>query len=49
MAAFHFYSSMTQAVTYDDQVFHWWFGITEYMCLRLSECLNPILYNLASR
>ena len=26
-----------------------WFGIIAYMCLRLSEFLNPFFYNLASR
>ena len=26
-----------------------WFGVAAYMCLRLSEFLNPFFYNLASR
>lgn len=26
----------------------YWFGMTEYMFLRLSECLNPIFYNFGS-
>jgi len=27
----------------------WWLGGIMYICLRFSECLNPIFYNLASR
>ena len=27
----------------------WWIFLTSYIVLRLSECLNPIFYNLGSR
>ena len=26
----------------------YWFGVASYLCLRLSECMNPIMYNLGS-
>ncbi|CAK8678066.1 growth hormone secretagogue receptor type 1-like [Clavelina lepadiformis] len=26
----------------------WWFAMSARICLRLSECLNPVLYNIAS-
>ena len=26
----------------------YWFGVVSYLCLRFSECLNPIIYNLGS-
>ena len=26
----------------------YWFGVVSYLCLRLSECMNPIMYNLGS-
>ena len=26
----------------------YWFGIGSYLCLRFSECLNPVMYNLGS-
>nr|CAB3249004.1 growth hormone secretagogue receptor type 1-like [Phallusia mammillata] len=46
--AYHIYATTTKAITHHDEVVHWWFGMSEYMLLRLSECLNPIFYNLAS-
>ncbi|XP_076826052.1 somatostatin receptor type 2-like [Clavelina lepadiformis] len=46
--AYHIFATTTKAVTREDEIYHWWFGMSEYMCLRLSECLNPIFYNLAS-
>ena len=30
------------------ELIDYWFGITSYLCLRFSECLNPIIYNLGS-
>ena len=27
----------------------YWFGAVSYLCLRMSECLNPVIYNLGSR
>jgi len=26
----------------------YWFGVVSYLCLRLSECMNPVMYNLGS-
>ena len=26
----------------------YWFGVVSYLCLRFSECVNPIIYNLGS-
>ncbi|CAK8688123.1 unnamed protein product [Clavelina lepadiformis] len=26
----------------------YWFGVASYLCLRLSECMNPVMYNLGS-
>jgi len=26
----------------------YWFGVASYLCLRLSECMNPLMYNLGS-
>ncbi|XP_078481675.1 growth hormone secretagogue receptor type 1-like [Ciona intestinalis] len=46
--AYHIYATTTKAVTREDEIFHWWFGMLEYLCLRFSECLNPVFYNLAS-
>ncbi|XP_026696691.2 growth hormone secretagogue receptor type 1-like [Ciona intestinalis] len=46
--AYHIYAMNTKVTTHEDEVFHWWFGVVEYFCLRLSECLNPVFYNLAS-
>ena len=31
-----------------DRVIDYWFGVIAYICLRISECMNPIIYNLAS-
>ena len=28
--------------------FDYWFGVVSYLFLRLSECLNPVMYNLGS-
>ena len=30
------------------ELIDYWFAITSYLCLRFSECLNPIIYNLGS-
>ncbi|CAK8674931.1 unnamed protein product [Clavelina lepadiformis] len=47
--AYQFYTT-TRIPTNDvDEAFDWWFGVAEHICLRLSECLNPIFYNIASR
>ena len=32
-----------------DPSFDFWFGAVSYLCLRISECLNPVIYNLGSR
>ena len=32
-----------------DPSFDYWFGVVSYLCLRISECLNPVVYNLGSR
>nr|XP_026691624.1 growth hormone secretagogue receptor type 1-like [Ciona intestinalis] len=45
---FHVFSLLVQQKTYEDKALHWWLGVGEYLCLRVSECLNPIFYNLAS-
>ncbi|XP_078485010.1 growth hormone secretagogue receptor type 1-like [Ciona intestinalis] len=26
----------------------YWFGVASYLCLRISECMNPVMYNLGS-
>ena len=31
-----------------DSEIDYWFGVVSYLCLRLSECMNPIMYNLGS-
>ena len=32
-----------------DPSFDYWFGVVSYLCLRISECLNPVMYNLGSQ
>ena len=29
-------------------VVNYWFSVSEYLLLRISECLNPVFYNLGS-
>ncbi|XP_078480992.1 growth hormone secretagogue receptor type 1-like [Ciona intestinalis] len=47
-AVFHYWTVNVKAISYQQKVFDWWFGSVEYFCLRISECLNPVFYNLAS-
>ncbi|CAK8671109.1 unnamed protein product [Clavelina lepadiformis] len=42
------YVMWTTRVTHKYQLFDYWFHVTAYFCLRFSECLNPVMYNLAS-
>lgn len=32
-----------------DTKLDYWFGVVSYLCVRLSECLNPLMYNLGCR
>nr|XP_039267226.1 growth hormone secretagogue receptor type 1-like [Styela clava] len=36
------------SLTSSNPVADYWFGLTEYFCLRFSECMNPIFYNVSS-
>nr|CAB3248990.1 growth hormone secretagogue receptor type 1-like [Phallusia mammillata] len=47
--AYHFYTTGATPQTYQAKKLDWTIGIGTYICLRVSECLNPIFYNLASR
>ncbi|XP_039268414.2 growth hormone secretagogue receptor type 1-like [Styela clava] len=31
-----------------DPVADYWFGLIQYFCLRFSECMNPVFYNISS-
>ncbi|XP_077975410.1 growth hormone secretagogue receptor type 1-like isoform X2 [Styela clava] len=42
------YATAAPQSTLQEQIFHWHFGSVSYILLRLSECLNPIFYNVAS-
>ena len=42
------YLMWTSSTSDKDLHFDYWFGICSYLCLRLSECLNPVMYNLGS-
>ncbi|XP_076805299.1 uncharacterized protein LOC143449106 [Clavelina lepadiformis] len=46
--AFHFVATTSKPKTQSDLHMQWWFGQLEYITLRISECLNPIFYNLSS-
>nr|XP_018668991.2 adenosine receptor A2b-like [Ciona intestinalis]XP_026691640.1 adenosine receptor A2b-like [Ciona intestinalis] len=47
--AYHFFTSNTTLKqSYKAKVFDWWFAMAQHTCLRVSECLNPVFYNLAS-
>ena len=37
------------AMTSDKSLYGYWFGVASYFCMCFSECLNPFMYNLASR
>ncbi|XP_039252257.2 growth hormone secretagogue receptor type 1-like [Styela clava] len=45
---FEFYTINSTDKSFRGWKIDWTFGTAQYMCLRLSECLNPIFYNLAS-
>ena len=40
-------TATSSADTTDGHV-DYWFGVISYLCLRLSECMNPVMYNLGS-
>ncbi|CAK8671110.1 unnamed protein product [Clavelina lepadiformis] len=42
------YVMWTTRVAHKDPLFDYWFHVGAYFCLRFSECLNPVMYNLAS-
>ncbi|XP_078494137.1 growth hormone secretagogue receptor type 1-like [Ciona intestinalis] len=46
--AYQFYTTSVKPTTHYAKAFDWWFGMIEHMALRISECLNPVFYNLAS-
>ena len=47
---FSIYTIWTTAITSKpDPSFDYWFGVLSYLCLRISECLNPVMYNLGSQ
>jgi len=48
LAVFHFYTTTVPKTTIDEKRLDWWMGSLTYVALRLSECLNPVFYNLAS-
>ncbi|XP_039256222.2 alpha-1A adrenergic receptor-like [Styela clava] len=47
-SAYLLYATAAPQSTLQEQIFHWNFGTISYILLRLSECLNPIFYNVAS-
>ena len=49
--ALHIYVSIWEkwTLTFYHVRLEWWLTATAHISLRLSECLNPIFYNLASR
>ncbi|XP_076805359.1 growth hormone secretagogue receptor type 1-like [Clavelina lepadiformis] len=46
--AYHIYVNTILPWTNSEVYFQWWLGQIEYITLRVSECLNPVFYNLAS-
>nr|XP_026690745.1 blue-sensitive opsin-like [Ciona intestinalis] len=46
--AYEFWSTQPRPNTMYYKSFDYWFGMSEYFCIRISECLNPIFYNLGS-
>ena len=46
--AYHFFS-VNRINQPGHEPYNWWFAFMEYLLLRISECLNPVFYNLASR
>ncbi|XP_077967113.1 blue-sensitive opsin-like [Styela clava] len=46
--AYEFWSLQHHPNTRYHRVFDYWFGMSEYLCIRFSECLNPIFYNIGS-
>jgi len=47
--AFYIYIAFTKVHSHDDYAFRWMFSMVAHTCLRISETLNPILYNLVSK
>nr|XP_039256557.1 rhodopsin, GQ-coupled-like [Styela clava] len=47
-SVYSLYATAAPQSTLQEQIFHWHFGSVSYILLRLSECLNPIFYNVAS-
>ncbi|XP_039270232.1 growth hormone secretagogue receptor type 1-like isoform X2 [Styela clava] len=45
---YHFYTTNTVHTTQYMRNVDWVFGMVEYTCLRFSECMNPVIYNLSS-
>ena len=48
-AAYEFFTIQKHHDTFNNWWIDWHFGTAQYMCLRLSECLNPIFYNIGSK
>ena len=42
------YLMWTTVTNSDNVATDYWFGVSSYLCLRFSECLNPLMYNLGS-
>ena len=44
------YLMWTSNITSDSRnsVIDYWFGVVAYLCLRFSECMNPVIYNFSS-
>lgn len=48
ISAYEFWSSQSHENTPHTVQVDYYFGLVEYFFIRLSECLNPIFYNLGS-
>lgn len=48
ITAYTFYTTNVNQTTLQGKIYDWNFGMIAYIFLRLSECLNPIFYNVAS-
>lgn len=44
-SAYLMWTSVTENKSIEED---YWFGVGSYLCLRFSECLNPLMYNLGS-
>nr|XP_039255825.1 neuropeptide receptor 15-like [Styela clava] len=47
-SAYFLYSLAVPQTTLAEEITHWNFGMISYILLRVSECVNPIFYNIAS-